>query len=524
MTHRTPMHRSPEAPVFALAMVLALASAPFAASAQPNPGFAMLGHLQTLTVDDAADPLSAGRLTVNGVPVRLPRNLFVTMPGQYLTVSDLFRGKRPGSDVVPGPGLTPPQTSSNLALADAQREPVAIEVEVMGNIVGGEYRAGVMRLSQQGLNVGQGFIRDINHERGELLVGPDAGGPPVARVRINDVTGAYGKRNADKTDKDAFDERFAADPGNAAIVASTGFPMCIPEKSVGDSFCPARNRAPATGAFAASQGRRFTCDGTAAEPTAPALAGCLPGLPAPLQVGDFISYSGMLTEDSRGSGTFFLAAHAIQALLGIYTSPGANPAYVFTEVTIVGTLGDPWPGIDQEETSRFRIVGFTTDPSRRVKVYAVDSPGTPSQPSILPADPDAGPGERLLTVLQPSPTAQIGRVRTTLDAKSNFLPITRDILARIEGHPHDLTTSRGLAQGRYTSPVSEYIAPENTRFGRPRSPVAAPFENFCFLSRGGEALSTLGRTGPAIGPLQPFPDSGRGLVSQTRADGLLSCP
>ena len=522
MTHRTPSHRFPEAsaPALALAAALALASAPLAVQAQPTPGFAMLGHLQTLAVDNAADPLSAGRMTVNGVPVRLPRNLYVTMPGQYLTVSDLFRGKRPGTS----PSLAPVQASSGLALADANRAPIAMEVEVTGNIVGGEYVAGVVRLSQQGLNVGQGFIRGIDHAKGELLVGPDAGGPPVARVRINDVSGAYGRRNAAKAGGGAFDERFAADPGNAAIVANTGFPMCIPEAASGDALCPASNRAPATGAFAASQGRRFTCGGTAAEPTAPALPGCLPGRPAPLREGDFISYSGMLTEDAPGSGTFFHAAHAIQALLGIYTSPGANPAYVFTEVTIVGTLGDPWPGIDQEETSRFRIVGFTTDPARRVKVYAVDSPGTPSQPSILPADPDAGPGERLLTVLQPSPTAQIGRVRTTLDAKSNFLPITRDILARIEGHPRNPTTSRGLAQGRYTSPVSEYIAPENTRFGRPRSPVAAPFENFCFLSRGGEALSTLGRDGPAIGRLDPFPDSGRGLASQTRADGLPSCP
>lgn len=502
------------------AALLALALlASGAAGAQPNPGFAMLGHLQTLSVDDANNPLSAGRMTVNGIPVRLPANLYVTLPGQYLTVSDLFRGKHPGM----APALAPPQAASGLALADANRAPIPIEVEVMGNIVGGEYRAGVMRLSQQGLNLGQGFIRAIDQAKGELLVGPDAGGPPVARVRINDATGAYGKRNADKAGGNAFDERFAADPGNAGVVANTGFPMCIPA-SAGDAACPAANRAPEGGVFAPSQGRRYTCGPVAAESQAPAHPGCDPRKPTPLQVGDFISYAGMLTEDSPGSGTFFHAAHAIEALLGIYTSPGRNPAYVFTEVTIVGTLGDPWPNIDQEETSRFRIVGFTTDPSRRVKVYAVDNPGTLAQASPLPLDPDAGPGERLLTALQPSTTAQIGRVRITLSAKANFLPITRDILARIEGHPRDAATAGGLAQGRYTSPVSEYIAPENTRFGRPRAPVAAPFENFCFLSRGGELLSTLGRNGTPIGRLDPFPDSGRGLVAQLRADGQSSCP
>jgi hypothetical protein len=401
---------------------------------------------------------------------------------------------------------------------------VPIEAEVLGNIVNGEYIAGVVRLSQQGLNLGQGFIRSIDDAKGELLVGPSAGGAPVARVRINDVTGAYGKRNAEKTGGAAFDDRFAADPSNATVLANTGFPMCIPATAGNDPLCPAANRSPETGAFAASQGRRYTCGPVAAEPLAPAHAGCNASLPAPLKVGDFISYAGMIIEDSPGSGTYFHAAHAIEALLGIYTSPGRNPAYVFTEVSIVGTLGDPWPGIAQEETSRFRIVGFTTDPSRRVKVYAVDNPGTPRQPSPLPADRDAGPGERLLTVLQPDPTVQIGRVRITLPAKSNFLPITREIAIRIEGHPPTSATTRGLSQGRFIAPVSEYIFPENTRFGMPRSPVAIPFENFCFLSRGGEALSTLGRNGPAIGALNPFPNSGRGTASQTRADGRAACP
>ena len=67
----------------------------------------------------------------------------------------------------------------------------------------------------------------------------------------------------------------------------------------------------------------------------------------------------------------------------------------FTEEALVGTLGDPWPDIDQEETSRFRIVGFTTDPSRRVDVFLLDNDGS----------------ERRLTTLQPQAAGQIGRGR-----------------------------------------------------------------------------------------------------------------
>lgn len=491
----------------------------------PTPGFALLGHLQELDVGDLNDPLSAGRMVVDGTPVVLPRNLFITMPGQYLTLTDLFRGRHPGwSGATPGPTgpgpampLTTATKPSGLALKDGAGAPrIPIEVDVIGNIVNGEYRAAVVRMSQQGLNAGAGFIRHIDLDKGELLVGPAIPlassplppGTPGARVRINDPHGIYGRRNSAKTGGGAFDERFAVDPGNAPIVASTGFPMCIP-RSANDALCPQSNRSLNPDP---ERARRFTCGAVSAEPTAPAtnplnqpFAPCDPRKPAPLQVGDYINYAGMLTEESPGSGTYFVAAHAIQALAGIYTSPGANPAYVFTEVAIVGTLGDPWPGIDQEETSRFRIVGFTTDPSRRVNVYLVDNNGS----------------ERPLTTLQPSGVAQIGRIRVTLPAKANFLPVARDVRIRIDGHP-DYTGS-GIAQGQYTSPVSEYITPENTRFGRPRLPVGGQFESFCFLSKGGEPLSTLGRNGPAIGPLVPFPESGH-PGAQRKADGTQSCP
>lgn len=472
----------------------------------PTPGFAMLGYLQELDVANLNDPLSAGTMVVNGVPVVLPANLYITLPGQYLTLNDLFRGKHPGW----APTFAPAVKPSGLALKDANKAPIPIEVDVMGNMVDGQYIAAVVHMTQQGLNAGAGFIRGIDYAKGELLVGPDAGGPPVARVRINDPLGVYGKRNADKTGGEAFDDRFAADSGNAPIAANTGFPMCIPRVAppANDPLCPLSNRRADPDP---DRARRFTCGPVAAEPTAPSHAPCQPSRPAPLQEGDYIDFAGMMTEDSAGSGTYFHAAHAIQALAGIYTSPGANPAYVFTEVTIVGTLGDPWlaqpprAAIDQEETSRFRIVGFATDPSRRVDVFVVDANGS----------------ERLMTTLQPSAVAQIGRIRVTLPAKANFLPVTRDVRIRVEGQPE--FTGTGIAQGQYTSPVSEYITPENTRFGRPRSPVGGQFESFCFLFKGGEPLSTLGRNGPAIGPLLPFPKSGH-PDAQRRADGTPACP
>jgi hypothetical protein len=477
----------------------------------PKPSFSMLGYLQELDVDDLMDPLSSGSMVVNGIKVILPKNLLIKMPGQYLTVNDLFRGPHPA--LPPTAAATKP---SGLALKDVPRPAIAFEVQVIGNIVDGEYRAGWTNITQQDLNAGAGFIRSIDYTKGEMLVGPDTG-TVTARVRINDPAGRYGAVNSAKVGGAAMDDRFATDPGNAPVSAETGFPMCLPSVAPPaiDPKCPLKNRPPAP-----NEGR-FTCGPVAFEPTAPPhwpanpAERCDPALPAPLMVGDYITFNGMMTEDTPGSGTFFHAAHAVHTMAGIYTSPGTDPAYVFIEEALMGTLGDVYPGIDQEETSRFRMVGFVTDPSRRVEVFVVDVAG-------------ATETERRLTTLQPSAVGQVGRIRITLPSKANFLPITRDARIRIEGHT-SIKVAGGLDSGQYTAPVGEYIYPENTRFGRPRLPVSVPFENFCFLKNGGGLLGTLGRdTLPdasrlPIGALVPFPSSGH-PIAQARADGTLACP
>jgi hypothetical protein len=480
----------------------------------PKPSFSLLGYLQELDIDanDLSNPLASGTMVVNGIKVILPQNLLIKMPGQYLTVNDLFRGPRPTLPPPTGPVSKP----SGLALNDVPRPAIPFEVQVSGNIVDGHYRAGWVTITQQELNQGAGFIRAIDYAKGEMLVGPDTG-VAVARVRINDPVGRYGLANSAKAGGTVMDDRFATDSGNAPVAAETGYPMCLPRVAppAVDPKCPLKNRAPTP-----NEGR-FTCGPVAFEFTAPphwpANPGqrCDPSLPAPLMLGDYITFNGMMTEDTPGSGSFFHAAHAVHAMAGIYTSPGANPAYVSIEEALMGTLGEPYPGIDQEETSRFRMVGFVTDPSRRVEVFVLDVDA-------------AGETERRLTTLQPSAVGQVGRIRITLPAKANFLPLTRDMRLRIEGHT-SVKVADGLDSGQYTSPISEYIYPENTRFGRPRSPVSVPFENFCFLKNGGGRLGTLGRdtlpdaSRPPIGPLSPFPSSGR-TTSQARADGTFACP
>ncbi len=483
----------------------------------PTASFSMLGYLQELTVDQVDNPLSSGSMVINGVKIILPGNLLIKMPGQYLTVNDLFRGSHPDLNT-----KIPLYPSSGLALNDNPRPAIPFEVEVIGNIVNGRYIAGWVSLSQQNLNLGAGYIRCIDYKKGELLVGIkpnnikeaesrdcNIADPDIieARVRINYPECRYGFKNSEKVGGAAFDERFSADPGNASVISETGFPMCIPRENPNikdDEFCPRSNRAP--------DRMRFTCGKTSNDPTALPYPDCNPKKLSPLKVGDYITYAGMLTEDVPGNGKFFHAAHSIKAMTGIYTSPGIDPAYVYIEEAILGTLGEPFKDISQEETSRFRIVGFTTDPSRRVEVFLLDWLGSKQN-------------ERRLTILDPQRVGQIGRVRITLPAKSNFLPVTRDVRIRIEGIDADTKLDNGMDSGQYTAPVGEYIYPENTRFGDPAFPVSVPFENFCFLSKGGGQLDSLGRgeSGPKIERLDPFPDSGH-KESQKRANGLLVCP
>ena len=465
-------------PAIRIACSAALALAAGIALAQtPNPSFNLIGHIERFALTAPGDPLSAATMTVRGIPVILPRNLLVTMPGQYMTAQDLFRGPQGGSTV---------QNASGLALADASPPRVAFEAELQGNIVGGQYIAGVARISQGALHVGNGVIQAIDGARGELRVGAP-GAATGARVRLNDPEGIYGQANgAGAKAALALDQRFQLDPDNSPVHARTGFPVCI-ARTAGDAKCPANNRP------AAPADKRFTCGAVAAEPLAPALPGCDARLPAPLRVGDHVVYVGMLQSD--GAGGFIVAAHGLEAELGIYTSPGAEPVYLYIEEALMGTLGEVFPTLQQEETSRVRIVGFSTDPSRPVEVRLIDSGRNETGTTLT------GPAG-----LQPSNGPQLGRFRNTWPAKDNARAVRRDLQARVIGSPN-AKLANGLTSGLYVAPIGEYIGPEATRFGDPGHQPPMPLENFCFLAKGGGTFESAAGVQNLV-RLAPFPESG----------------
>ena len=474
--------------------------------------FHIVGHIQRLTLDSPADPLSGAKLTVNGVEVVLPKNLVIQLPAAYFTAQQLFDKAQ---------GVSKKYGESGLALSDKFPPLAAFEADVSGNIVNGLYIAGLVTISQQSLNTGAGFIHHIDTATGMMCVG---GSPTAAacagndtRIRLNDPAldasdpfagdGRYGKPNSpppsvglDDPNSRYPDPRFTVDQGNPTVHALTGYPMCVP-RATNDAQCPSQNR-PAELTFVMDSVDlvppvKFGNNAIKACPS------CDANKQAPVRVGDYITFSGTRARDPLAGD--FLSVHTLVANVGIYTKPGGR-AYVSLEESLLGTRG---PVVDcgaaAECQDRLKVEGFTTDPSRRVSVYAVD------------VVPGGVPKVRLLHSTEKD-QAVFGRFRyvppltaaTLFDFNGNLKGATRELMVRIDDPaplsdgsdvPSAPKAAHGLTAGIYVAPVGEYIFPEPTGVQGGAQP-ALNFQCLAFLANGW-ALPDSGL--PNIPRLTPWP-------------------
>ena len=558
---------------------------PIAPMAIVPPAFDVTGFIQDATLDTtgaickASHPrLAGGTVTLNGQKIVIPCNTILQLPAATMTWADLFRagtGFAP-TDIAPvgqtglalgdriGPVIdsTVPALTAGLlgmkTLAGAATAQTRInaslpsyEMRVVGNVVRGSYIAGLVFISQQSLNTGTGVISCIDYSTGEMQVGgvpvdvnsttscPATLAPGVARVRINDSLGRFGKRHAGPgkcggdsncVEQAGFDVRFSPDTDNPTVRAATGFPMCVPRQNPFtqgvDPLCPQSNRpiAPSCPSFADASGiPAFPPQASGycgmfvmALPNSPAPAGrTCPGAgcptdptrQAPLQVGDTITFQGTLKADAQG---FYISAHTLTANLGIYTQPGSKPAYVVVEEVLAGTAALPIAGLAQEATERVRFVGFTTDPTNLVDLYALD------------VDPVSGRiSERHLSTQSAMATAQLGRFRMAGNFGGVFLPPTRMYRAvsrtlcadstgpytacHLEGNgdPANHTFANGLIAGSYSLPNFDFIFAENLAFGQPVVPNN--FQDLAFLYCGSGPVDGPGTASPVVGQLDPAP-------------------
>ena len=250
------------------AVTMALGIMPAQAQDAMQPSFSIVGHIEAFTLDTPASLTSGAQITVSNIPVSIPANSLITMPGKYITPQDLFRGPVKSTTS----SIPPVVIGSGLALLDTPPPKVPFEVEIIGNIDNftGRYVAANVRISQGALHAGAGFIQNINYLTGEMRIGTK-NGTIGARVRLNDVEGVYGLKNSDRTSV-PVDERFELDSGNSPIHAKTGYPVCIPRTdpaTTDDPLCPKSNR-PTPNSTNPTLHTRFTCGTVDAAPSVPA--------------------------------------------------------------------------------------------------------------------------------------------------------------------------------------------------------------------------------------------------------------
>ena len=475
----------------------AITIGPATPAGSPVP-FDITGAIQSLTVYSPGNPYSGGSIVVNGITVIIPANLVVTLPAAYKTVGQIFMESPVGGQ-------------SGLALTDPSPPIAAYEAGIAGNIVNGVYLAGLVSIAPQSLNTANGFIRSINHATGVMCVGGSPGpcAATDARVMINDPDGRFGLANGVGS-KASPDKRFGVDSDNPTIHAASGYPMCVPRVAPPaiDAQCPMANRPTVSpGVFATL----FVMDSNFLIPpppfvggaVAPCGVGCDVNKQAPLAVGDYIAYSGILARDNSG---IYIAAYSIEANVGIYTPVGGSVFYIYMEAPLI-TTGPAICPANAECQARLRTSIFVTDPSRAPAMYGVDeTPATGARTS-----------RALVSTLVN--TAVLGRFvfHTEKDTRVFGGPngVPREIMARVAGVPDGtpvfyattpgvpaaMVKANGLVFGQYVSPVGEYIFPEPNVGGAVLTPYN--FRCLAFLAKGwgqGGALTGIGQ------PI-PFPEA-----------------
>jgi len=507
--------------------------------------FDVTGPIQKATLDPtcAASAHCGGTITIQGHTIIVPKETIVLYPANNSTWQEMF-------SLAPAPyGLAALQAdgsvgASGLALNDLPVPLANYEGHVVGNrVLGGPAGAdlliaGLVYVTSSSLNTGAGFINFIDYTLGEFRVGGlinDAncaqGGTAAtnplcsgARVRINDPTGRYGRATTSP------DVRFGVDPENPTIMAGTGYPMCFPRAAPAalgapetDTLCPQAMR-PIDGVTGAPTGSVFVND-----PRIPGLAGVMPdaNFQAPLEVGDYVTFAGIAVQDSatptagpwplNGVAGTYVSAWAVTNNVGIWTAPGANPAYVMVDTALLGTGGLTVLGVG-EAAFRTRFEGMTTDTGRNIHLYGIDfNPLTGATSDrdygTIGVDPGAPTGAvkgrwRFRPPCDPFGTVPAKPDKAcVMNASNSFLPPPREVRSVIEGAwlPNTQaglapTAANGITWGQYRNPAIEYIFPENV----PGTPIVPNnFDTIQFLTQGGYPSST----GVIPGQLNPWPGS-----------------
>src|SRR5471032_66217 len=137
------------------------------ASTAPVTQFAITGYIEDfkMTPPRGHPVLAGATMRVNGKQIIIPDNTVVIMPASSNTVYDLFH-------TAPANKLASilANNESGLALNDVTKPLAPFEVSLVGNIVNGQYVAGLVNIAQELAQIHQGFITYIDYATGDLCV------------------------------------------------------------------------------------------------------------------------------------------------------------------------------------------------------------------------------------------------------------------------------------------------------------------------------------------------------------------
>ncbi len=509
-------------------------------------GFGQAGYMQTATLDGKG----GGTLVMNGITMVVPANSVVQFPANTLAWADLFDPKvySPVYDTtgVPvEPNLSIAAGATGLALLDNAAQSLGVSpylpfnANVLGNIdtknVTGlgvnTYIVGLILPIDQDLgNGGAGFITFIDYAKNRFEVGGQLNTPATGTVvEINDPLGRYGWAHSP-------DPRWSVDADNPTITAGDGYPMCLPRLAPPkiDANCPIYNRPLSTAGgdpFLQAGAPLMVVNMPAkSKPNAAGDKTPDPWKPAPLMVGDYVAYAGVMYKNDPTAPInpaipwnqqTYISANTVGAdKVAIYTAPCATgkenctgdvgPAYMALARMVIGT-GGVTPGTNvlpnatlgitggqiplPEPRNNIVIDGFVTDSTQLVDIFAVD------------IDPNSGnETHRLLGTVLPEPGAggrgNKGRFRFEV-GKGSFGIRTRVYMAQshhgIVQVPNQTRKIHppqgGLISGQYHAPMFTFQFAD----APPGFPIIPQnFDSMPFLTQGEGG-------NPSAGPLDPFP-------------------
>jgi hypothetical protein len=439
---------------------------------------------------------TGGWIEINNDIIRVPASTVVIFPNTLITWEESFEQN-------PNVHQTDAVYQTGLAMADTVRFPGTYEAHVQGNIVNGQYIAGIVFIIQDPVNQIEGFIEKFDYANGIMYINgnrvqlndpkltftvSDQFGQPILDANGNPTVLTKGRYSAGQSP----DPRFAVDQNNTTVRSQTGFPMCIPSvspyadgtdgsegpslallnpESLQDPQCPEKNR---PRDLFGNLNNIFTMNAPGDGPTADNPIPQDPFLEVPYEVGDFVQIIGTMEIDS--AGPYMTATEALDLGVGAYTFPGVDPAYPVIEVNIQGTGGVPAPFFPQEAGVRTRVEGFSTDPLRTMDVSAIDIDCNGNLTFREPAWTTGFP-------VEPGPPGigVKGRWRMRFPQGGNFLPAVENVGARVSGSSPG-KTKNGLTYSEYQLPTQVFIFPENQVPGAP--PPAGNFSDIQYLDNG----------------------------------------